>query len=246
MNNRPQTWLVISLLVLLTACQTQPMVINHDPPVLSVSFNKFQEAACPLDGNGYLNCGDGHPLAALDCDEIFEPPSLFGGLDPAYPIAFCQVDPIYGTSSDETKAEIDAGEYFYYAGGLSGKYIRYVIFQNDEFRLLKSKKEFRDVYAPIESPEEALSYVLAVTNLSAYYGIVLDPASEYVVNTIEDTFVTAASDGYDLLLYDYAAFGCGPHWTSAVLVHVSTEGIIQELNRTNVFRDPNLDDVCFD
>jgi len=246
MNNKPHTWLMISLLVLLAACQTQPRVINHDPPILSVSFIKFQEVACPLDENGNLNCGEGHPLSALDCDDILYPPSLFGGLDPSYPIAICQIDVIYGNSSDETKAEIDAGEYFYYAGGLSGIYIRYVIFRNDEFLLLKSEKEFRDVYAPIESPEEALSYALAVTNLSASYGIVLDSAYEYETDTIEDTFVTATSDGYDILLYAFAAYGCGPHWTSAVLVNVTKEGIIQELSQTNVFRDPNLDDVCFD
>jgi hypothetical protein len=246
MKNKPHIWLMISLLFLLAACQTQPKIINHDPPSLSVSFSKFQEAACPLDGNGNLNCDPGHPLSALDCDAIFAPPNLSGGLDPSYPIAICQIDAIYGNASDETKAEIDAGEYFYYEGGLSGKYIRYVIFRNAEFRLLKSEKEFRDAYAPIESPEEALSYVLAVTNLSASYGIVLDPASEYEVDTIEDTFVTTTADGYDLLLYSYAAFGCGPHWTSAVLVHVSRAGIIQELSRTQVFRDPNLDDVCFD
>jgi hypothetical protein len=246
MNNKLHFWLMISLLFLLAACQTQPKVINHNPPTLSVSFTEFQEAACPVDENGNLNCGEGHPISALDCDNIFGPPSLFGGLDPAYPIAICEIDAIYGNSSDETKAEIDAGAYFYYEGGLSGKYIRYVIFRNGEFLLLKSEKEFRDVYAPIESPDEALSYVLAVTNLSAAYGIVLDPASEYEIDTIEDTFVTAASDGFDLLLYSYAAYGCGPHWTSAVMVHVSREGIIQELSRTNVFRDPNLDDVCFD
>ncbi len=246
MNKKPHTWLMLSLLVLLAACQTQPRVINHDPPVLSLSFNKFLEVACPLDGNGYLNCGEGHPLDALDCDEIFEPSSLLGGLDPSYPIAICQIDVIYGNSSDETKTEIDAGEYFYYAGGLSGKYIRYVIFRNDEFHLLKSEKDFRDVFAPIESPEEALSYALAVTNLTAAYGMVVYSEYEYEVDIIEDTFVTATADGYELLLYAYAAYGCGPHWTSAVMVKVSKEGIIQELSRTNVFRDPNLDDVCFD
>ena len=246
MINKSHAWLMISLLFLLAACQTQPKVINHNPPSLSVSFSKFQEVACPLDENGYLNCGSDHPLSALDCDDIFAPPSLFGGLDPSYPIAICQIDANYGNSSDETKAEIDAGEYFYYEGGLSGKYIRYVIFRNDEFLLLKSEKDFRDVYAPIESPEEALSYVLAVTNLSASYGIVVYPEYKYEVNTIEDTFVTTTTDGFDLLLYAYTAYGCGPHWTSAVLVHVSGEGISQELSRTNVLRDPNLDDVCFD
>ena len=62
MNNKPYTWLMISLLFLLAACQTQPKVINHNPPALSVSFDKFLEAACPLDGNGSVNCGSDHPL----------------------------------------------------------------------------------------------------------------------------------------------------------------------------------------
>ena len=246
MIKKPHTWLVLSLLFLLAACQTQPKVINHNPPNLSVSFSKFQDLACPLDINGNLNCDPSHPLGALDCDGISAPPNLFGGLEPSYPIAICEVDVAYGNASDETKAEIEAGEYFYYAGGLSGKYVRYVIFRNGEFILLRSEKEFLDVYAPIESPEEALSYVLAVTHLSAYYGIVTYPEYKYAVNTIEDTFVTATADGYDLLLYAYAEFGCGPHWTSAVMVHVSGAGVIQELSRTNVFRDPNLDDVCID
>ena len=55
MINKLHIWLTTSLLVLLAACQTQPKVINHDPPSLSVSFSKFQEVACPFDENGYLN-----------------------------------------------------------------------------------------------------------------------------------------------------------------------------------------------
>ena len=121
-----------------------------------------------------------------------------------------------------------------------------IFYRNGEFRLLKTKDEFRNVYAPIESPEEALSYVLAVTRYSAAYGIEYDPSMKYEVRKLEDTHVTSESDGYLLHLYFDQFYGCGPHWTSAVDVHVSFEGAIKEVAQTQVFRDPQLDDLCVD
>jgi hypothetical protein len=143
-------------------------------------------------------------------------------------------------------AEIDSGQFLYYTGGLFGSYIRYVIHQNGEFVLLKTEQEFRRLFAPIESPDEALSYVLAIRNLSASYGSQYNPAYEYEVDTIEDTYVTSDSDGYLVHLFHDQAFGCGPHWISEVDVHVSVEGKVEEVASKPIFRDPNLDDVCID
>lgn len=125
-------------------------------------------------------------------------------------------------------------------------YIRYVILRDGKFQLIKSEDEFREIYAPIESPEEALSYTLAVRNLSAYYGLQKNPDFVYNADTIEDTYVTPESDGYRLHLYSYEVFGCGPHWTSVVEIQVSREGIIREISRTPVFRDPDEDGMCVD
>jgi hypothetical protein len=91
-----------------------------------------------------------------------------------------------------------------------------------------------------------LSYVLAVRNLSAYYGLAYDPAYEFEVDTIEDTHVAPEADGYRLHLFHYQAFGCGPHWTSEIEMHVSFEGNIEETSQAPIFRDPNLDDLCVD
>jgi hypothetical protein len=121
-----------------------------------------------------------------------------------------------------------------------------VIFQDGELRLLKSEAEFRAIYAPVETPEEALSYVLAVKNLSAYYGLAYNAAYKYEVGTIEDTPVSLEPDGYKLHLFHDAVFGCGPHWTSEVEMHVSTEGVIRELSGKPIFRDPNQDELCID
>jgi len=185
-------------------------------------------------------------LADFGCNDILIPSNLMGGLEPAYPIAICQIDLFAGAQTPNIESEIERGEFISHLGGLSRSYIRYVVFQNGEYRLLKTEDEFRNVYTPIESPEEALSYVLAVTRYSASYGLEYDPSMKYEVGTLEDTHVTSESDGYILHLYFYQFYGCGPHWTSAVDVHVSFEGAIKEIGQTQVFRDPNLDDLCVD
>jgi hypothetical protein len=239
MKNKNNSWLSISLLLLLVACQSRPKFINHSQPDLSVPIDA---TGCLKDGSG--QCISDSTRAAMGCDEIQVPPSLVGALNPSYPMAVCQIIPEQATA--QTQAEIEKELYFFYTGGLFGSYIRYVIVQEGQFRLLKSEAEFRAVYAPVESAEEALSYVLAVTNLSAYYGLAYNPAYKYEVGTIEDTHVTLEPDGYRLHLFHDAVFGCGPHWISEVEMHVSAEGVIQELSRKPIFRDPNQDEVCVD
>jgi hypothetical protein len=169
-----------------------------------------------------------------------------GGLKPSYPIAICAMKYIPGEGTEELAAEIESGQFFYYTGGLFGSYVRYIIYQNGEFVLLKTEEELRKLFAPIESPDEALSYVLVAKNLSAYYGLHYDPAYKYEVDAIEDTYVTPNADGYLIHLFNYQAFGCGPHWTSEVDVYVSVAGNIEERNSRQSFRDPGLDELCVD
>jgi hypothetical protein len=184
--------------------------------------------------------------AALGCDEIQAPSSLLGGLHPAYPIAVCQVRLTPDQTRVETQVEIEQGLYFYHTGGLFGSYIRYVIVQDGAFRLIKSEDDFRDIYAPIETPEEALSYVLAVEKLSAYYGLEYYSGYKYEVDTIEDTYVTSEGEGYKLHLYSYELSGCGPHWTSEVDLQVTKEGLVREISRKPIFRDPHQDELCIE
>jgi hypothetical protein len=230
--NKNNHWLLISLLLILAACTSKPQFINHPSPNLTVASDEFANVDTAL--------------ADLGCNDILVPSNLIGGLNPPYPLALCQIDLYSGTASPEIESEIEQGEFIYYLGGLSGSYIRYVIFQDSEYRLIETEDEFRAVYAPIESPDEALSYVLALTRYSAAYGMEYDSSMKYEVDTLEDTYVTSESDGYILHLYFHQFYGCGPHWTSAVDVHVSFEGVIKEVGQTQVFRDPTLDELCVD
>jgi len=185
-------------------------------------------------------------LANMGCDEIQAPSSLIGGLEPSYPIAICAIQYIPGEGAEELAAEIESGQFFYYTGGLRGNYVRYVVYQNGEFILLKTEEDLRKLFAPIESPEEALSYALAAKNLSAYYDLRFDPAYEYEVDTIEDTYVTSDTGGYLAHLFHDQQFGCGPHWISEIDVYVSVDGNIEERSNRHSFRNPDSDEVCVD
>jgi hypothetical protein len=117
-------------------------------------------------------------------------------------------------------------------------YIRYIVFKDNQFQLIKTESEFRKIFAPIETPEEALSYVLTTKNLSAYYGLARNPDYEYEVDVLEDTHVDTLTDGY--LVHLYRVSGCHPYWvTYAVEVHLSTNGTIKEMSSTPVFKEPS-------
>ena len=231
MKIKTKLWQTIWLLMFLSACQSQPEFINHAPPNLAVSIDVFSDSTLS---------------ATFDCNEIQAPSNLIGGLEPSYPIAICAIQYRPGETTEELAAEIENEQFFYYTGGLFGSYIRYLIYQDGEFVLLKTEEDLRKRFAPIESPEEALSYILAAKNLSAYYGLQYDPAYEYEVNTIEDTYVTPDTHGYLIHLFYDQTFGCGPHWISEVDVHVSVEGNLEERSSRQIFRNPDLDELCVD
>ncbi len=138
------------------------------------------------------------------------------------------------------------GEYFFMSGGLGQVFFRYVILQEDKFVLIKTESEFREIFAPIETKEEALGYVKAVTGLRDYYGLEFNPEYQYFVNNLEDTHVEITKDGYLVNLYYNEAFGCGPHPTYNVDFQVTSQGYIQQMGTEKVFTDPSQDEMCVD
>jgi hypothetical protein len=112
--------------------------------------------------------------------------------------------------------------------------------------LVETEDEFREIFAPIETQEEALGYVKAVTGLDDYYGLP-DPSHKYFVNdVVEDTYGKAVEDGYLVHLYYTEVFGCGPHPTFSVDFHITSQGDIQQVGTEKVFTNPNQDGMCVD
>lgn len=229
----------------LSGCQQELTFIDHPRPEVVVDFSPFEEAGCPPNEYGARYCEQGSPLLTLGCDEIRKPSDLLGGLQPAYPIARCTIEPFL--DQDYGDADIpEDGTFFYTLGGLYPRFVRYVVFKGGGFELIHNQEQLQALYAPIETEDEALAYALTVNQASAYFDLELDPELEYLVDTIEDTHVERVDEGFRVHLFHYQFIGCGPHETYALTYQVTTSGEIEEINAEPIYKDPAEDDLCVD
>ncbi len=230
------------ILTLVTGCDPGqlflPEVQNHPQPTMNVLLEGPWEQGCPRDDAGW-GCLPDSPLNTLGCDSVQPPGDLLGGLDPSYPIQLCLTRPEPGSA-------LDRSAYLYKEGCLATVYVRYAIWREGDFELIQSAADLAAVYAPIASPEEALSYALAATGLGARYGLEPLKGYRYYVDELQDTHVVEVDDGYRVLLYDYKLCGCGPHTTYSVEVMVTRDGNVRELSRQEVYEDPAEDGLCVD
>ncbi len=233
---------------LLAGCRQGPRFEHYPPPALAVDREPFAAAGCPTDDAGWPRCLPDSPLAALGCDVMRPVSDLLGGLNPAYPMAACEIYPHWHEEDASRSAEAleASGAYILRQGGLWPVYVRYVVYREGSFAAIQDAAALRALYAPIESPEEALSYALAATDMEALYGLAREPGYVYAGPLVQDTHVTPMGDGYQVLLYYTRVFGCGPHWTYAVQIRVNRDGEISELSRTTAFRDKSTDGMCID
>lgn len=213
-------------------------VVHYPKPQLTLDHTPFENAGCPQGDSRERKCGEDSPLRLLGCTAIRSADDLLGGLDPAYPLALCLVRP-------EDHRRLGSG-FLYTEGCLLPTYIRLVLYQDGRYTLIKDQAELQSAFAPIETPEEALSYTLAATGHMAWFGVEPDKKFEYLVEKLEDTHVAEDADGYVVNLYHFQLCGCGPHDTSEVKIRVSQTGEMETLSKTPVMRDPQMEGMCID
>lgn len=212
-------------------------IINHPEPNLASEIKPFIDLGCARESSAaYVTCPvKTEPFASFGCSSIRSTNRL-GALEPDLPIMQCVV-----SSTDRSLALPN----IYNAGCLVNHFVRYIIFQDGQFKLVSNLEEFRKVYAPVESPDEALSYALATTGFKAYYNQKLENY-RYKVDLIEDTHVDQTPEGFTVHLFDDRLCGCGPYATSAVQVKVSCSGEVSIEAKTVLYEDPRLDGLCVD
>lgn len=208
-------------------------------------------------------------LNTFDCQQIEKVPDYFGGLNPnsIYFLCITNLDnkrPEYPVlmgnkqSLDQSKKEWDhameewkhatnewENTFIYQEGCMDSRHIRYIAFLNGEVKLVSNKSELKAIVSPIESPEEALSYLLASTGESALYDINIKPRYTYFVDTIQDTHVTAVNDNeYLINLYKTNYCGCGNKETYEKVYKIKMNGDIEEVSKNLVFLDD--EEACVD
>lgn len=230
---------IISAGVACSATRQPPPIKNYPAPSLTVQPIPYDEAGCSQNEFGNIVCPADSVMGSLGCDELDAAGDYLGGLSPAYPINLCWKIGMGGE-------RLSQDEYLYRTGCLLPRYARYVIQRDGNYQLVDSSDKLRETFAPITSADEALSYAIAATGLSAYFGFEPSPGFRYFVDQLEDTHVTQTGEGYLVYLYDYKLCGCGPHTSSYVEVLIKSDGTVQELNRIPVFEDPEQDQLCID
>lgn len=195
-----------------------PTVINHTEPNIKINTDWIEEAGCPLDqyspGHYSALCSPQSPLFELGCERI-EVNHLLGGL--SYPVVTCENDNLEPLGTDY----IDTGCY------LSHRTEALLTFRDGSYQFV-GREEIKAMSVPIESPDEALSYILATTDYYAMYGIEIESYYVYYTDSVEDTFVEETPDGYLLhLFYNLEPrCGCGDHYTETADVLVQRDGRI--------------------
>lgn len=246
--NQIKLILVLPLIPLITSCQAIKSlglkVVNHSPPqVEPPSMAAFEEAGCGIDEDGWWVCPDESPIPGLGCDRIKPTDALLGALEPAMPMAECLYYPTQHLEEDPAAFEAPR---LYNKGCLLPVYVRYVIFSDGGVVTLTTRESLQRAFAPVTSPEEALSYAIAVSGLQAKFELKRQANLRYLTDRLEDSHAVQTPEGYKVLLFHYQICGCGPHTTSAVWLEVSRDGDIREISRTPVYEDPAEDNLCVD
>jgi|GEM_PF-1658387 len=225
---------VLPLGVLSTRTPVQnPRFINHTPPRLNLDVSSLDAAGCGQSVDGYF-CPQTSQISQFDCKYLTIGDSLWGGLEPNYPIvAKCE--------RDETDHEG-----LFYSGCLIHLSVSFVMYANQRFQLITSQEQIRAIYSPIQSEDEALSYTLITTGLSADYSLKLEPNIYYLTSIIEDTYVRSTKHGFIVHLYNHQICSCNPHTTTAVDILVQSDGIVKWLGGRPTYDDGTEGLGCVD
>lgn len=225
---------VFSIFPFLVSCVPSPRIVEHHKPDLHVDVEYFEDLNCFFE----TGCQSILPEDLGYRIFWFERPSdMLGGLDPTFPMA----DAL--TLDFQHSPDIPA----VYTGTCAATiYHNYVIYIDSEVRILDSKQELVDVFAPIESRNEALSFAIAATGYSPMYDLESIENIEIFVNRLEETNVKRVSGGYIVHLFDYSLCHCGPHFINEIDVLVSGNGETTVSEPVKSYRDTRFDNVCFD
>jgi hypothetical protein len=207
-----------------------------------VDITPFLEKGCKLvkksEGKfGSLDCSAIGLEKRFNCEALTGAPNELGGLSPSLPIIECWIRP--GGNPPEMQG-IES------VGCLLCRYIQYIAYINGEFQKIDSKEAFTSMFAPVSSPEEALGFAIALTDLHPKYDSKIPEDMIVETTEIHPTFIEKSGENHLVNLFGFDACGCGPHWFYSMQATVSKEGVITVDSRKNLYRDPKDDDLCID
>jgi hypothetical protein len=222
--------------------ESTPQFIYFPTPVTpSDTPSLLNQAGCQLTQNSFIQCDNNSPLNRFDCQWLLAPKNISFGLVPNYPlVAECQYLPI---NIEETRDEL-----LYRVGCLSTKDLGYIFYVNNDYVLINTVKKMQELFAPIESAEEALNYAQLITGLDTLYEFSAEQAHAeefvYFQQIIEGTHVTVKGSAFELNLYHSQICGCDTWTTSQVNLLIDHSGSITWEGASPIYL--RVDNGCID
>ncbi len=225
-------WIILFTTV---SCAPQPRLIEHKKPELSqIDTTYFEDLGCFEEAGCSTSLPQDMGFSIMD---ILEPSEFLGGLDPAVPIAETET---FDFQHDPTIPSV------YSARCAATFYINYLVYLHGEVQVVDSKQDLAQLFAPIESPEEALSFAVAATGYKPMYDLESIAGLEIVSKKLEETYVRKIRNGYVVHLFDYFLCHCGPFIIRSVDVTVTKDGEVSISDEVDAYHDPRFDQVCID
>lgn len=214
-----------------------PKVVNHDSPSFA-PLMEMPNTGCNDEGYGWIACPEESEPAKLGCVTISPLNDTIGGLTPALPIMACRMEMMY--------EDLPKEEYLYNIGCPTNMYVRMLTWHEGSFDIIKGVPDMQKFFAPVDSPEEAISYAVAATGYWAEFGVEVHKDYRYLSDEIEDTHAVETGNGYVVNLFGWQLCGCGPHTYYRVDVTVSRDGEVSLSDRIPLYEKPEDDGVCID
>jgi hypothetical protein len=202
-------------------CFHDGTIIRHPRMTTDAKWTAFRAAGCDERGR----CLEAAFAKQFGCDIAYVANGL-GGLRPVTAMAWCYLPYRRGKYAG-----------IYSVRGLPSFDVILIANDGNRFEPIGSPAEFVRRFAPVESPEEAMAFVLALTRHVTSDDLEIPPSAIAIVpGGIETPFAEAAPGGYHVHLYQEPSSSCGAQWIGMVDLFVGTNGDIQQTATQPVYQ----------
>ncbi len=195
--------------------------------------SEFLNSGCVIDGYK-LNCSSLGLEQRFGCYEVANTSVELEALDPRLPIVECH----------SLATESSGQEGLVRTGCMLAGYRNYIVKKDGDFRLIRSRDEFASLFAPVQSPQEAMAFAVALTNSFPLYDTAPPEGYFSVSSAIAPSSVEEKDGSFVVHLFDRPICGCGSHPYYAVDYLVTEAGNVTELSRQKVYDSNAM--ICFD
>jgi len=199
-----------------TKIDKKPLLIKENY-LNDISDSMRNEIQCRIDSN-------------IEGRSIFHEPGIeYGGFSPRYPMILLEGVGLQYLFA--TKGSLKHGE------GMIPVCYEIMIKKEDKYLIISNENELKKIYAPVETPEEAISFVCALTHSKPLYNFDLSIRNKYYKKVLNKTFVSKLDNDYVVRLYHFETFGCYPHSMYQITYLVRKNGDIKELSNEKIYDD---------